>query len=177
MLRFEVPILRLRLGNPVVFATSSSSRGPFPIARSLALGHRVVQAMEAGEVEGVKDAARRMGVSHARVSTLVALTFLSPKLQAELLLGTEVPLGFHAYLRIARVEGWAAQEALAEEARSAQRLWGESSRIGSRKPNGGLICGPNGSRKGEKPRGKGGRVAAPSALRSRAKSAASRSGA
>lgn len=58
-----------------------------PMARCLALGHRIVQAVENGEVRGYSEVAECMGVSQPRVSMLVAMAFLSPRIQEAILAG------------------------------------------------------------------------------------------
>ncbi|MCC6513475.1 MAG: hypothetical protein IT187_05645 [Geothrix sp.] len=116
MLTFEVPLVRVRMGGRVGFSESQQPPLPkraTPMARGLALGHRIVQAVESGEVRGYGEVAQRMGVSQPRVSMLVALTFLSPRIQEAILAG-EGGLGFHTLLRLARIDGWRLQEAQVE---------------------------------------------------------------
>ncbi|MBI4911624.1 MAG: hypothetical protein HY823_02705 [Acidobacteria bacterium] len=91
MLTIEVPLVRVRRGKCVGFAEHTPEVLPKPekvsaAARALALGHRIVKAVETGEVRDFSDAARRMGISQPRVSMLVGLTFLAPELQEKALL-------------------------------------------------------------------------------------------
>lgn len=58
-------------------------RRPAYVARLLALGHQFRGLLDRGEVGGVGELARRLGVSQPRVSQLVALTYLCPQIQAE----------------------------------------------------------------------------------------------
>lgn len=80
-----------------------------------------MRAVEDGEVRDFSAAARRLGVSQARVSMLVTLTFLAPDIQAAVLLGTGPRLSFKRLLRLARMARWEAQHAaLAHETPSEQ---------------------------------------------------------
>lgn len=111
MLIFEVPLVRVRMGGRIGFAESHPQPLPsrvFPMARCLAMGHRIVKAVENGEVRGYSEVAQRMGVSQPRVSMLVALTFLSPRIQEAILAG-ESDVGFRTLLKLARLDGWDAQ--------------------------------------------------------------------
>lgn len=117
MLTFEVPLIRVRLGKTVGF--SEKEKDPPPAraervnsaARALALGHRIVRAVESGEVRDFTEAARRMGVSQPRVSMLVALTFLAPDIQGWIL--NDEPelcsLNIHHLLIPARLSNWRVQ--------------------------------------------------------------------
>lgn len=122
MLTFEVPMVRVRMGGRVRFSDFHQEPPPkraSPMARCLALGHRIVQAVEHGEVRGYGEVAQRMGVSQPRVSMLVALTFLAPKIQEAILAGEE-DMGFRTLLKLARIDGWREQEAMAEH---SERNW------------------------------------------------------
>lgn len=133
MLTFEMPLVRLRIGNQVEFVEPrelKATKRITPMARSLALGYRIVQAVESGEIDSFREVARQMGVSHTRVSVLAALTQLSPRIQEAILQGSDDQLGFHTLLRIARMESWKDQEAMAKAEIHRQRLWGENSRMG-----------------------------------------------
>lgn len=132
MLTFEVPLIRVRLGNRVEFAEPGVPPHPnrvLPMARCLALGHRIVRAVESGEVRDFSEAAKRMGVSRPRVSMLVALTFLYPRLQEAILAGTDDGKGFRTLLRMAREDAWKDQESLAKVGRHAERDRGRTSRV------------------------------------------------
>lgn len=89
MLIVEVPLYRLKQRNHrVVFAESKPApekRKPQPAARALALGYRILQAIESEEVRDSTEAARRMGVAQERVSVLMGLTFLAPDIQEGIL--------------------------------------------------------------------------------------------
>lgn len=123
MLTFEVPLVRVRLGGRIGFAESRQKPPPrrvSPMARCLALGHRIVAAVESQEVRGYGEIAERMGVSQPRVSMLVAMTFLSPRIQETILSG-EDGIGFRTLLKLARMDDWKEQEALAGGAACAER--------------------------------------------------------
>jgi ABC-type spermidine/putrescine transport system permease subunit II len=76
-----------------------------PVAKDLAMGHWILRAVERGEVRDLSEAARRLGVSQARVSMLVSLTFLAPNLQEGILSGCSWSLGLniHHLLPVARL--------------------------------------------------------------------------
>jgi len=81
--------------------------------------------MEAGEVRDFSEAARRMGVSQARVSMVVGLTFLAPEIQARVLLGIGQRISHKRLLRLARLEVWEDQLKVLE---AGERLSGRKSR-------------------------------------------------
>lgn len=120
MTSFEVPLVRIRMGGSVGFADKPKEPPPpRPIkipqaAKDLALGHRIVRAVESGEVRDYSEAARRLGVSQARVSQLVAITFLVPDLQKEVLAaqGTLKYLNIHHLLLASRIPPWEQQRIL-----------------------------------------------------------------
>lgn len=120
MLNVEVPLFRVRNGLRVVFKEKPAPKAPpaqqknhglCPGAHSLALGHRLVRAVEQGEARDFTDLARGMKVTQARISVLVALTFLAPDIQEELLQGgSEVAhLTSHHLLLVARMRTWVDQ--------------------------------------------------------------------
>ena len=131
MLTFEVPLVRVRMGGRIGFTESRQQPLPrrvSPMARSLALGHQIVAAVENGEVRGYGEVAQRMGVSQPRVSMLVALTFLSPRIQEAILTG-EVGLGFRTLLKLARLDAWKEQETRVQAEAAGERDWGRNSRM------------------------------------------------
>jgi len=112
MLIFEAPLVRVRMGKAVGFVSQAPPPPPvrvIPSAKTLALAYRIIQAVERGEVRDFSDAAIRMGVSQARVSMVVTLTFLAPEIQAKVLLGAGPRITYKRLLFLARVEGWTAQ--------------------------------------------------------------------
>lgn len=132
MLTFEAPMVRIRMGKRIGFAEQAP--GPplqkiSPLASTLALGHRIVRAVESGEMRDFTEVARRMGVSQARVSMLVALTFLSPKIQEAILLGERGRIRYHRLVALARMEGWEEQMAAAEGGKGSENDPGRKSPI------------------------------------------------
>lgn len=116
MLTFEVPLVRVRRGKCVGFAERQEVSPLQPdkacyAARALALGHRIVRAVENGEVRDFSEAAWQMGVSQPRVSMLVALTFLAPDIQEMLFRQNdrECCPKFHHLLILARDPNWKVQ--------------------------------------------------------------------
>jgi len=55
------------------------------VSRLLALAHRIDRMVRAGELGDLADAARRLGLSRARVSQITNLLLLSPEIQVEIL--------------------------------------------------------------------------------------------
>jgi len=120
-LEIVAPLFRVRRGLRVQFRArvdelKMAQVSGSPIARHLALGHRLVRAVEAGEVDSFSELAKRMGVSRAWISMLVELTFLAPDLQLQLL---TTPLSgsmrMTDLLSVARLPEWHSQ----------RQRWGE----------------------------------------------------
>ncbi len=55
------------------------------VARMLALAHRIDGMVRAGELDDLADAARRLGLTRARVSQITNLLLLSPEIQVKIL--------------------------------------------------------------------------------------------
>ena len=64
-------------------ATRPASRA----ARMLALAHHIEQLIDAGELADYAEAARRLGITRARLSQVMALTLLAPRIQEDVLEG------------------------------------------------------------------------------------------
>jgi hypothetical protein len=119
MMDIEVPLFRIRNGGSVAFRARSEPKlilppGPAsPGATSLALGHRLAKAVDQGEATDFTELATLLGVTQARVSQLVALTFLAPDIQEEILEGTPAVahLTIHHLLLVARLPAWSEQRA------------------------------------------------------------------
>jgi hypothetical protein len=60
-------------------------RRPARIALMLALAHTVADAIASGKIDDQSDAARRLGLTPARVTQLLALRWLAPDLQEHVL--------------------------------------------------------------------------------------------
>jgi len=94
-------------------ACPGPTRRPAYVARLLALGHQLRGLLDRGEVAGVGELARRLGVSQPRVSQLVALTYLAPRIQAEIAVleavdGVE-PMSERPLRQVLRTVGWRGQ--------------------------------------------------------------------
>ena len=61
--------------------------GPTRLARQLALAHRIEQAIDDGTLEDYADAARRFGITRARMSQIASLLDLDAATQVDILLG------------------------------------------------------------------------------------------
>jgi hypothetical protein len=58
---------------------------PARVAVTLALAHKIRRGVLAGEIKDQAEAARRLGLTRARLSQILDLTNLSPNLQEEIL--------------------------------------------------------------------------------------------
>ena len=128
MLTFEAPLVRIRMGQRVGFTTQQPPEAisqPSPSARTLALAHRIVQAVEHGEVRDFSEAARRLDVSQARVSMLATLTFLAPQISSAVMLGTGRRISHKRLLKLARMERWEDQLSSLEASRARPRSSGK----------------------------------------------------
>lgn len=65
--------------------------GPTAIARRLALAHHVEALIVNGELAGLADAARRLGLTRARMTQIVDMTLLAPEIQSAIALGEVSP--------------------------------------------------------------------------------------
>jgi hypothetical protein len=81
-------------------------------ARQLALAHLVDRKVEAGEIKDYAEAARRLGISRARMAQVMALLNLSARLQEAILVGT-LPLSERRLRHLSEVD-WGAQKDLLE---------------------------------------------------------------
>ena len=89
-------------------------REPARVARMLALGHHLRAAIDAERVKDFAAAARELGVSRQRISTVVRLTFLAPDIQEEILMleaGPRTVTEREVFDRVARMLAWADQRA------------------------------------------------------------------
>ena len=82
-----------------------------PVAYLLALGHRIQDAYERGELRDFYEAAARLRRTQSRISQIVSLTSLAPDIQERVLLGTLTIAETH--LRKALVSAdWETQRAI-----------------------------------------------------------------
>ncbi len=88
---------------------------PARIALQLALAYRIKWAIEAGEIRDQAEAARRLGMTRARVSQILDLTLLAPGIQ-ERLLNVEVEsLSERALRSVSRIQDWNGQQPVLRE--------------------------------------------------------------
>ncbi len=57
------------------------------VARMLALAHHVERLIDAGELSGYAEAARSLGLTRARLTQVMGLLLLAPKIQERILTG------------------------------------------------------------------------------------------
>jgi ParB-like chromosome segregation protein Spo0J len=69
--------------------------GQTPIARRIALAHHIEALIDAGEIEDYADAARRLGLSRARITQVADLALLAPDIQEAVLQGRCEPRDRH----------------------------------------------------------------------------------
>ena len=81
------------------------------VARMLALAYKVEREVEAGRLKDYATAARHLGISRARMSQVLDLLNLSPRLQALVLMGT-CELGERRLRTLLREPCWKTQELL-----------------------------------------------------------------
>jgi hypothetical protein len=119
----QAPLRRVRRGLGVGFTRvvlpaslpSDEASRPIPLARTLALAHRLQRALDQGEVSSFYALAVRLGVSKARLSMVLALLNLAPDIQEEILFregGRDTWVQLAKVLVIARKMSWAEQRNL-----------------------------------------------------------------
>ena len=89
-LTISVPIqIQRRSGRKVVILPSGAERprdgDPTPLQLALARGHRWLARLESGQVNSLRELARREGVDSSYVSRMVNLTTLAPDIVAAIL--------------------------------------------------------------------------------------------
>jgi len=112
-------LFRIRRGRQKRFA---ADKPPEPVLRQakvalqLALAHRILRAIEVGEVKDQADAARRLGVTRARVSQILDLSLLAPDIQERLLDVEAGSLSERTLRSVSRIACWNGQrQALSEQ--------------------------------------------------------------
>jgi len=65
--------------------------GPTAIARRLALAHHIEGLIVNGELAGLADAAKRLGITRARMTQIADLALLAPQIQSAIALGEVNP--------------------------------------------------------------------------------------
>jgi hypothetical protein len=107
---------RVRYGRKkrfVAIRAAGPEHRPARVAVTLALAHKVWQAILSGEIQNQAEAARRLGLTRARLSQILDLTKLAPDLQEEILFleaidGRE-PLRERALREVLRFTAWTEQ--------------------------------------------------------------------
>ena len=111
---------RVRRGAPALPVKTLSKPSGEPqsarVARILALALAIQRAIEAGVIQDQAEAARRLGISRARVTQISDLTLLSPRIQEEVLamqtVGGAEPIVERDLRELLRYDALALQEAV-----------------------------------------------------------------
>lgn len=101
---------RKRNGSAAVARTvtapaAASAASPSSPARVLALAHFVERQVRSGALKDYREAAARLGISHARMSQITALLMLAPAAQADVILGRDAR-SEHGLRRLAAMAAW-----------------------------------------------------------------------
>ena len=79
-------VVRVDFGERRATSVAQASTGRVPrVARLLALAHKIDRKVRGGEFKDLADAARRLGLTRARVSQITNLLLLSPETQEAIL--------------------------------------------------------------------------------------------
>ncbi len=109
--RVALPVRRKKREDSL---TRTTRKAPSRIARLLALAYHLERQVEEGELSDCAEAARRLGISRARVAQVLGLLSLSARIQERILSGELVTS--ERRLRPALKElCWKAQEEVVEE--------------------------------------------------------------
>jgi hypothetical protein len=86
---------------------------PARVALTLALAHGVQRAIDAGKFRDQAEAARKLGTTRARITQILDLTLLSPRIQEAVLTaalaGGAKPVTERGIRAVLRYDGWAQQ--------------------------------------------------------------------
>ncbi len=89
---------------------------PARVALMLALAHKIAAAIAGGQLRDQADAARRLDITRARVTQLLALLALAPDLQVRVLFLESIdgiePLTERALRLVTRARSWVEQRAI-----------------------------------------------------------------
>ena len=92
---------------------------PARVALTLAMAHKIRQGILAGEIQDQADAARRLGLTRARISQILDLTNLAPDLQEKILFLEVVdmrePLRERALRDVLRSANWRKQRSISAD--------------------------------------------------------------
>lgn len=104
---------RIRRGRGKGFSAEAQpepARRPARVAVTLALAHTIQRAIDRGEIRDQADAARKLGVTPARLTQILDLTLLAPGLQEKVLFLEAVrgiePFGERVLRSVARAAAW-----------------------------------------------------------------------
>ena len=96
---------------------------PARVAVTLALAHKIRQAILSGKIQDQADSARKLGLTRARISQILDLMNLAPDLQEEILsleaIDGREPMGERALRGMVGVTTWAQQRLNRQERCSA----------------------------------------------------------
>ena len=116
---FKSSIHRIRRGNGHEFSSDAPSqprapvRKPARVAIMLAFAHKLQEAIDNGEYSDRADAARKLGLTRARVSQLLDLLMLAPDIQEKILFMERVdgiePTSERALRKVVAMEYWGEQ--------------------------------------------------------------------
>jgi hypothetical protein len=109
---------RVQHGRHKRFAEASPTpvHRPARVALMLALAHKLQESIDAGVVKDRAEAARRLGVTRARLTHMLDLLLLAPDLQEQVLFVDAVdgvqPLSERTLRRVARAGTWGEQRSM-----------------------------------------------------------------
>ena len=110
---------RVRRGRGKGFSAEApveSSRRPARVAVTLALAHMILRAIDRGEIRDQAEAARRLGVTRARMTQILDMTLLAPAIQEEILfpdaVGSLKRINERAMREAVRTPPWADQRSV-----------------------------------------------------------------
>ncbi|MBN2717051.1 MAG: hypothetical protein JXX14_14465 [Deltaproteobacteria bacterium] len=118
---FKSAFHRLRRGNGHTITTTAPPiptprvpvRKPARVALMLAFAHSLEEAINNGEYTDRADAARKLGLTRARISQLLDLLMLAPDIQEKILFMERVdgiePTSERALRKVVAVESWGEQ--------------------------------------------------------------------
>lgn len=84
--------VKVQFGRPARPTPSPEPERVPRVARLLALAHHIDEKIRAGEIADLADAARRAGLTRARVTQVIDLLLLAPAIQEAIVGSTEVAI-------------------------------------------------------------------------------------
>jgi hypothetical protein len=119
---------RVRRGRGKGFSAeppSEPARHPARVALTLALAHTIQRAIDRGEIRDQAEAARRLGLTRARLTQIIDLTRLAPDVQERILFltrGSDQDVSERVLRVVARTASWADQGRLSAEGESVHEF-------------------------------------------------------